>query len=191
MQNKIEKQNSSKKQNGFLHSFRFTLRAPRYAQSGFVVLFTVLLTSIILAIAIGASGIAYKEVVLASAAKESNYAFYAADTGLECALYWDVHHSPSAFADNSTLSIPCDSTNNINLGDPLYNTAGTLYSFPLSLDNGNSCAQVTVDKHAENNTATQITSQGYNVSCTDVENARQSLSDTKIVERAEGVTYPN
>jgi hypothetical protein len=43
-------------------------------------------------LAVGASiiNIALKQVILSGAGRESQFAFYAANTGLECALYWDL-----------------------------------------------------------------------------------------------------
>src|SRR5690606_15727798 len=60
-------------------------------EKGFVALFTVLLTSVILAMAIGIASISLKEIVLSSAASEGSLAFFAADSGIECALYWEMN----------------------------------------------------------------------------------------------------
>ncbi len=57
---------------------------------GFVILFAVLVSSLILLISAGIFNIVKKEVVLSSAARESQRAFYTADSALECALYADL-----------------------------------------------------------------------------------------------------
>jgi len=57
---------------------------------GFVALFAILVSSIVLVISFGILNIAIKEVILSSSGRESQFGFYAADAGMECALYWDV-----------------------------------------------------------------------------------------------------
>lgn len=55
--------------------------------------YAVLTASLLLAIGIAIFNITYKEFILSSGARESANAFYAADTGLECALFWDLKHT--------------------------------------------------------------------------------------------------
>src|SRR3989344_4229619 len=59
---------------------------------GFTLLFAMIISSIVLSIGLGIFNIALKELVLSSAARESQFAFFAADTGTECALYWDIRY---------------------------------------------------------------------------------------------------
>ena len=58
---------------------------------GFTLLFSVLVSVLILAVGASIISIALKQVILSGAGRESQFAFYAANTGLECALYWDLH----------------------------------------------------------------------------------------------------
>lgn len=58
--------------------------------AGFAMLFTVLIVSLILSIAIGISNTTLKQTVLSSLAKDSQISFYAADTAIECGLYYDT-----------------------------------------------------------------------------------------------------
>jgi hypothetical protein len=62
---------------------------PHIPQRGFTLLVAVVLSSVALAIGLSLLNISYKQVLLASAAKQSQNAFYAADSVLECALYFD------------------------------------------------------------------------------------------------------
>lgn len=55
-------------------------------QQGFAMLFTVLVISIILAIAIGVSSASYKQGILSGLVADSQIAFYQADSASECAL---------------------------------------------------------------------------------------------------------
>ena len=56
---------------------------------GFVILFAVTISSILLALAIGVANIALKEVKFNTSAKDTNNAFFAADTAIEYALFQD------------------------------------------------------------------------------------------------------
>ncbi len=67
---------------------------------GFVLAFSLLISSIVLALAFGIFNILLKQIVLTSSARDSQIAFYAADAGAECALYWDTHTSRTV-ADDS------------------------------------------------------------------------------------------
>src|SRR5665213_4595290 len=73
----------------------FKFKRPRYSrrQAGFTLLIAALVASIVLSLASAIFDIAQKQVALASLSQQSQYAFYAADTAAECALYWDVRFS--------------------------------------------------------------------------------------------------
>src|SRR3989338_2121518 len=58
-------------------------------RSGFVILFAVVISSIVLAITMGVANIALKEIRFSTSAKDTNEAFFAADTGAECAFFND------------------------------------------------------------------------------------------------------
>ena len=60
---------------------------PKKNQHGYAILFTVVIMGIILSIAIGLSNSTFKQIVLSSVARDSQLAFYEADTATECALY--------------------------------------------------------------------------------------------------------
>ncbi len=54
---------------------------------GFVILFAVTISSIVLSIVLGVSNIAFREIKFGTSVKDTNEAFFAADTGIELALY--------------------------------------------------------------------------------------------------------
>lgn len=58
---------------------------------GFTLLFAVLVSVLVLAVGASVITIALKQTILSSTGRESQYAFYAANTGLECALFWDLN----------------------------------------------------------------------------------------------------
>lgn len=138
---------------------------------GFAVLFTVLISSVVLAIAIGISSISYQEVALSSLAREGATSFYAADTGAECALYWDI--------DQDIYNTGAQGACGLHEDQVIFDAP-----FYIQLNNNNHCAKVTIFK--DDPTLTKIESLGYNVSC-DVVQA--NLGGPRMVERALRVTY--
>ncbi len=61
-----------------------------HTQSGFAMLFTVLIISLILSIAVSISNLTLKQTVLSNLAKDSQIAFYQADAAVECGMYEDT-----------------------------------------------------------------------------------------------------
>lgn len=76
--------------------------------SGFALLFSVMVSSLLLTIGLSIFGIALKELAISTAARESIHAFFAADSGRECAIYWDIKrgHVPT-FSNPSGQQITC------------------------------------------------------------------------------------
>lgn len=62
----------------------------RSTQQGFAMLFTVLIVSLILTIAVSISNLTLRQAVLSNLAKDSQIAFAQADAAIECALYEDT-----------------------------------------------------------------------------------------------------
>ena len=71
---------------------------------GFVILFAITLSSILLAIALGVANITLEELKFGTSAQNTNNAFFAADTGTEYALFNDkpsVNNYPSPATDGA------------------------------------------------------------------------------------------
>jgi len=146
-------------------------------KDGFISLFTVLLATVILAIAIGMSSVALKQIVLAGTADEANEAFYAADAGLQCAV---MHDQAGVFEVGGPNEIDCGSVQDI----PIDDGDSQIYIFNQNEDgfewpNGN-CTRIIVNKSGE---ATEIEAFGYNVACEEINQS------PKTVERALRVRY--
>jgi Tfp pilus assembly protein PilX len=62
-------------------------------ERGFTLMLAALVSSIVLALGTSIYEIAQKEVQLSALGRDSQFAFYAADTAAECALYWDFRYS--------------------------------------------------------------------------------------------------
>ena len=57
---------------------------------GFAVLFSVLLASFLITLGISIFSISLKEIQITTSVRDSQVAYYAADSARECAIYWDV-----------------------------------------------------------------------------------------------------
>jgi Tfp pilus assembly protein PilX len=73
---------------------------------GFTLLIAVILASVAIAVGVALSSIAYKSVRLSNVAQGSQYAFYAADSALECALYADQQLTAFDYASHSGTPAP-------------------------------------------------------------------------------------
>src|SRR3990167_3653584 len=65
---------------------------------GFTLLVAIVTTSLLLLVSFVVVNVALKQLVLANASQESQYAFYAADSGTECAVYHDLKTIPTPFS---------------------------------------------------------------------------------------------
>lgn len=137
---------------------------------GFILPLAVLILSIILSISFTVFALVFSSIQFSSLGRDSQKAFYAADGGVECALFWDIKHN--AFSTTSPLSsINCAEQ------DADVNTIAGISSFSLNFSIG-SCADVIIDKSSEPDTV--IRSMGHNT----CESGRPDR-----VERALEVTY--
>lgn len=147
---------------------------------GFTLFIAIIVTGTLLLIATGIVNLSVKQSLISNSGRESQLAFYAADTGMECALFWDVK-SPtgtSAFATSTSSTIFCNqdlnnSGNSWLVGGATVSTINRINFLPDPY-----CAIVTVTKNLDGTTL--IESMGYNT-C-DPANARR-------VERAVRATY--
>jgi Tfp pilus assembly protein PilX len=143
---------------------------------GIALLITIILTGTLLLVATSIMNTAVKQSYLSASGRESQYAFYAADSGAECALYWDVQNPSgfSAFTSQSTIECNKDQANSSN-----HFTVGEtgVSTFTMTFLPDPYCAKVTVTKSGN---TTKIESSGYNT-C-DSTNPRR-------VERAVRITY--
>ena|SRR3989344_5845923 len=142
---------------------------------GFTLFIAIVVMGTLFLVTAGITNLAVKQSLISSIGRESQYAFYAADTGMECALYWDVQNSSgySAFSTSTGSQIPnaCNGET-INVGGSYVST------FTLNLAPDPFCTTVTVTKN--DNGSTRIESKGYNT-C--------DLSNPRRVERAVRASY--
>ncbi|MDO8509538.1 MAG: hypothetical protein Q7S24_00140 [bacterium] len=168
-----------------------------HKQNGFVVLFAVLVSSIVLAITLGIADVALKEIVFSSQANYSHVAFFAADTGLECGLFHD--RIKSSFVDQMTgapitsdFSIICDDQSITSTQPRTISGGPVTHIFKLNIPlTKPECAIITVTKNIideakyPNAVGTEIESRGYNTDCAKISNKYNS----HVVERVLQATY--
>ena len=169
-------------------------------QKGYAILFTVVIVSAISVITAGLSNAAYKQLILSSLAKDSQTAFYEADTASDCALYVDqVEYNRFLLKDPTTNpsifynlgdSWNCGDVN-LEITDPDDNL-GNGYSLnpPSDVQNSNEpCFRIQVDKETETDPDdpggdpiinTTISAKGYNI-C--------NKNNSKTVEREIQIKY--
>ncbi|MDO8520574.1 MAG: hypothetical protein Q7S52_00480 [bacterium] len=149
--------------------------------SGYILILTLLVISILLAVAFGISALSVKELILASFLRDSERALAAAVSGAECALYWDRTPSPvtpklgltyTIFATGTSYTshpkLPNAVCNNGESNQQLFisnwdvdtemGTGTTMFS--LEFKDG-TCADVVVTKVG--NESTTVISDGYNI----------------------------
>jgi len=170
-------------------------------QSGVSLIIAMLLTSFILSLTFSISNIILRQIRMTTISSNSQKAFFAADSAMECAAYWDrtASTSPahmnslygSAVFGSSTTNFTVG-TNPINCGDDVNNPYSFSKTVSLSPESTESnfylsfgedmCAFVKVTKTPE---LTNIYTRGYNTKI-DTATGRCDLTDAanrKIVER--------
>jgi hypothetical protein len=164
-------------------------------KSGVALIFAMLISGIILAIALGIINIAVKEINFNTSAQSTNEAFFAADTGIECALYNDKSSGVTPFADPISGNVNCLlSGNNLTL-----NEGGSIpppWVFVLSGlgESGQACAEVTVTKVFDTSSppvllSTSIVSTGFNMGYDDGSGHCGFSDNANRVERVLKVNY--
>jgi len=152
--------------------------------AGFTLLLASLIASILLSVGIGIFNIVFKEFLLTSTARESHAAFYSADAGVECALYWDL--VARVFATSSD-SVPTPPITTVCNGQDItasseWNLSGlsptrAVTTFSITFPPKENCVTVIVIKDSGNTT---LESRGYNTCNT---------SNPRRVERGVRVSY--
>jgi len=155
---------------------------------GFTLLLAALVASIALSLGSSIYTIVSKEITLSSIGQDSQFAFYAADTAAECALYWDSRFNwfststppatPVAMCDNQPLTLlnPPGRANS-------YTPTSTMeFEIDLFTDvSAGYCADVEVEKGVNQSTnavTTLIIANGYSVNCSTIDTAPDALQRT-------------
>jgi len=168
------------------------LRVSPRTSRGFTLLFSVLVSGILLAIGLSIFNIVYRELQLSMLTRDSDTAIFAADTGIECGLFWEFkgmdQTPPVSFTPGSTapVTIRCSETDLPFSGENI-SSATTTWTFNLpvgaSASGGTSCAQVIISKSRNAPFRTAIESNGRN------EGGASCTPGTRTVERTLEVSF--
>lgn len=154
---------------------------------GFALLIALVTASIVLALGLSILNITLRDFLLSGAGQESSAAFIAADTGMECALYWSESLSGGQFTTPGPNAIRCMGSN-----FSVTNTLGSPTSFEVDWGTVAEplCSKVEVTRYTlavpdtapgavscPVGTCMKIISRGYNRGCSD-------LTLPRTVERA-------
>jgi len=174
------------------------MKKEKNKREGFVILIAVLLAVVFSLIGASIFSISLKELVLSSGGKDSQFAFYAADSGADCALYWDLKYNKFATSTYSVAptNLNCSEQNVTNSPTNWVWGAtvdgqvtdlkhgGTIFGFDLYPGDSfrNDCVIVSVLKTKKDNGtySTKIISRGYNTCEPD---------SSRRVERAVEINY--
>ena len=156
-------------------------------QKGYAILFTVVVVSAISVITAGLTNAAYKQLILSSLAKDSQSAFYQADTASDCALYADrvvrVANNPpvpNIIRDGGISNTLCGDVN-LNVSVPDANGSYTIN--PVNDTAKTSCFRIAVTKVPDialGIVDTTISAKGYNICDT---------GNSRTVEREIEINY--
>lgn len=173
-----------------------------YQKRGVVILFAILLVSIVLTVGLTLLNITLRQLVLSSLARESQFAFYAADSARNCARYYDsidpADQRPFGYFTTSggLLYVPPTVTS-LDCGAsatmlPAVDGPDTItFKFVVAFNDGanpakTSCANVTIVKFKDTG-KTDIKSRGYNSHGSNNFDCYQPGDRT--VERASSMVY--
>lgn len=170
-------------------------------KKGIALLIAILTLSVVLAVTLTVVNVALKGYQISVSTRDSVYAIYAADSGIDCALYWDIrgYEPPPAgyggrvFPTSTDSTSPpagsgitCSGTDMSSIWDTTQQTA-TAATTTVSLEFGGNCVRLIVAKSQDSVNPdfvdTSILSRGYNVACADIG------TSLNTVERAIRATY--
>lgn len=159
--------------------FRSTLRTRNLklkTDRGFTILLAALVSSVVLALGVAVFQIAYKQLLLSTIGRDSQHAFYAADSGAECALYWDARHDYFAMPPPAIDAFCGGST------QPLSVSGRGTNSMSFEFETQGRCIRVRVTK-SDAHPRTVIMADGYSETCLSI------LENPRTLQRTIRIQY--
>ena len=130
--------------------------------------------------------------MLATSARDSSSAFYAADSGIECAAYGELKRDAFRLSSDNTANMGCSLTPTPNFtSKPAFSVMLTSGVFVFHAKFDNTCAVVTVTKtiNSDGTVTTRIESRGYNTGWASSPANTCTVTSAKRVERAIHLKY--
>jgi hypothetical protein len=176
-------------------------------KKGIALFIAVVAVSALLLIAVAISDIAYKEQILSYAGRDSKIAFYAADSGAECAMFYDLKGGGAEY--DPIFQFPLSESeamqpfycNDVLLSPIVVDIpdgAVTTFYFnvvePGGSGSASACTIVKVKKTliGPDEIATEIESRGYNVACeadSDIDYPELVSGGLRNLERSFRISY--
>lgn len=150
---------------------------------GIAIYVAVTITAALILVSFSVISLALKQIVISSTARDSQSAFYAADSGVECALFWDLKNTGGSLFATSTgnQTISCNNVSSTVTKSVNGTTGVGTSTFSYSFSPDPYCVTVWVTKSYTGSTImTNIEARGYN-SC--------STTNQRRVERAIRANY--
>ncbi len=144
--------------------------------TGFAMLFTVLVVTLMLSIAISISNQTFKQTILSNLAKDSQTSFYQADTAVECGMFYDTAGSFPLGTD------PAGATSPIICGEHSFQIDQTasrmdylMYTESVSNPSG-PCSSILFDKETlAGSSISVVEGRGYNICTTSPRQVQRAL----------------
>lgn len=154
-----------------------------HSPRGMTLLISIIFASVVLTVSLALLDISYKQVILSSAVKQSQNAFYNADSAMECALYWDQQQNAFSFIASPFIvnGISCVNQQGTVKAITVTSTAiGTTRTTTFSIPCNVSGTQATVNVTKTSTGDTSLFATGYST-C--------STTDPRRIERGLKANY--
>ena len=145
----------------------FALQTNVRSQAGFALLYAVIVIAVLSSLGAVLSNLLVRESRLTATSRQSSRAYYSADAGQECALYWDLQEEhfptpPNGATDEGDIF--CSGQENIDVTANDSSPSEYRYTFSVSSSTADVCTdQVSVVKRDEGDRmVTEIESIGQN-----------------------------
>lgn len=155
-------------------------------KKGFVLLYAVLAVTVILAVGLLLTNIITKQILLSTTGRDSQFAYYAADSMRECVFYWHIEKGAFGYIEennfiNKDYSNPVQTVpytincfdKDIEVND---NSGGNFELAPINITSGSKtmCVKGNITRNLTANPGeqTEIRVSGYNVDCDNTNSLR-------------------
>lgn len=158
-------------------------------EKGFAMLFSVLVSSLLVAIGLSIFNITLKELTISTAGRESQIAFYAANSGMECALYWQFKQdafatSTSDISRATDIDAKCNDSRVNGNAEIIFDNSNSATTekkdvYVDTADTNGPCFDIRVERSASGGKLTTIIkSQGRNICATSGRRVERGLQAT-------------
>jgi len=171
-------------------------------QGGFVLLYAVLAVTVILVVGLIITNIITKQIILSTTGRDSQFAYYAADSMRECVFYWHLEKGAFGYLEDNSLvredysglpipyNISCFGNDDVSVtreDEDGYEGPSGPDNFqvgPVNITSGSktTCVQAFILRYpnASAGEQTEIRASGYNVACDFREGSLRSVERTVV-----------